>query len=149
MLATRRDLLWLFFLCLTLSKHFQKRNVSSPAALTTVVPSGLRARLRTRSVWPFSSATFIKLGNFQTVSWFWVKPWPVTISLCSSLHKIEQIWDFASIWWVQTPVVVFQKLTFLSAVPPPVASRLGCQGHQARALTAASCLVRRCRSWLG
>jgi hypothetical protein len=35
------------------------------------------------------------------------------------------------------PVWVFQNLMHLSAVPPPVASRLLWKGHQASALTAA------------
>ena len=44
-----------------LPKMFQKRNDSSPAADTTVLPSGLRAKLKTRDVCPVSSFTLVKL----------------------------------------------------------------------------------------
>jgi hypothetical protein len=52
-------------------KIFQKRSDSSPAAETTVLPSGLHARLNTRDVWPVSSFTFVKLDPlpyFQRIS---------------------------------------------------------------------------------
>lgn len=51
----------------------QKRRVSSAAALTTVVPSGLWARCSTRDVCPVSSATFAMEGYFQRQSWFWLQ----------------------------------------------------------------------------
>jgi len=41
--------------------------------------------------------------------------------------------DLVSMLFTQTPVLQFQKRMCLSAVPPPLASRLGCQGHHARA----------------
>lgn len=40
---------------------------------------------------------------------------------------------------MQEPVEVFQNLKVRSAVPPPEASKFDCQGHQAKALTAATC----------
>lgn len=54
-------------------KQRQKRSVSSAAALTTVVPSGLWARCSTREVCPVSSATFAMEGYFQRQSWFWLR----------------------------------------------------------------------------
>ena len=41
--------------------------------------------------------------------------------------------DLVSMLFTHTPVLQFQKRMCLSAVPPPLASRLGCQGHHARA----------------
>ena len=48
---------------------FQKRNVSSAAAVTTVVPSGDCAMWSTREVWPVSSATLTIDGYFHRMSW--------------------------------------------------------------------------------
>ena len=45
-------------------KIFQNRNDSSAAADTTVLPSGLHARLNIRWVWPVSSFTFVRLDLF-------------------------------------------------------------------------------------
>ena len=42
-------------------KMFQNRSVSSPAADTTVLPSGLQARLNTRDVCPVNSFTLVML----------------------------------------------------------------------------------------
>merc|ERR1719335_2140399 len=42
------------------------------------------------------------------------------------------------------PDVVFQKRMLRSAIPPPVARRLRCQGHHASAFTAEQCSVRTC-----
>jgi hypothetical protein len=53
-------------------KQRQKRRVSSAAALTTVVPSGLWARCSTRLVCPVSSATLAMEGYFHRHSWFWL-----------------------------------------------------------------------------
>ena len=47
------------------SRILQKRSVSSAAAETTVLPSGLCAMCRTRAVWPVSSATLTMLGYFH------------------------------------------------------------------------------------
>ncbi len=33
-----------------------------------------------------------RLGYFQTVSWFWLKPWPVMSSLYSVFHTMEETW---------------------------------------------------------
>ena len=48
---------------------FQKRSVSSAAAVQTVVPSGLCAMCSTRLVWPVSSATRTIEGYFHRMSW--------------------------------------------------------------------------------
>lgn len=60
-------------------------------------------------------------------------------TLCSLFQIKEQIWEPVAIEFKHTPEVVFQNLIVLSWVPPPVARRFGCHGHQARALTAAVC----------
>ena len=44
---------------------------------------------------------------------------------------------------MRLPLLQFQILTVLSAVPPPEARRPGCQGHQARAFTAAWCWLQK------
>jgi hypothetical protein len=51
-----------------MSKIFQNRRVSSPAADTTVVPSGDRAICKTLEVCPDSSATRVKEGYFHTTN---------------------------------------------------------------------------------
>ena len=48
---------------------FQKRSVSSAAAVTTVCPSGDCAMCSTRDVCPVSSATLTIDGYFQRMSW--------------------------------------------------------------------------------
>lgn len=52
-------------------KTFQKRMVSSAAALTTAVPSGDWAMCSTRAEWPVSSAILAIEGYFHRHSWFW------------------------------------------------------------------------------
>lgn len=74
------------------------------------------------------------VGYFQTQSWFWEKPWLDTISLWVLDHSREQTCDLVSMVLRHVPVWVFQKRMVRSAVPPPLASRLSCHGHQARAL---------------
>ena len=75
------------------------------------------------------------LGYRQTVSWLCEKPWPVTISLYSLFHAMEdtyrnQVFPLQSSqgrYWTWLPVsklcscvmlAVFQILTVLSTVPP-------------------------------
>ena len=50
-----------------------------------------------------------------------------------TLLVCELTWDLASIDSVHCWVYVFQNLIVLSLLPPPVASRFGCHGHQAMA----------------
>lgn len=48
-------------------KTFQKRNVSSPAPVTIVWPSGDIAKYRTRKVCPVSVASLLIFGYFHTM----------------------------------------------------------------------------------
>jgi hypothetical protein len=41
--------------------------------------------------------------------------------------------DFVSTLWTHVPVLQFQKRIWRSAVPPPLANKLGCHGHHATA----------------
>ena len=56
--------------------------------------------------------------------------------------------DLVSTLLTHEPVLQFQKRMWRSAVPPPLASRLGCQGHHARALTAAWCWEKVNSGWV-
>ena len=49
------------------------------------------------------------VGYFQTMSWFWEKPWPDTISRCSLFHSNDDTCDLVSMAFTHVPVVVFQK----------------------------------------
>ena len=49
----------------------------------------------------------------------------------------QPTWDFVSTELTKVPLLQFQILMQRSAVPPPLAKRLACQGHQATAFTAA------------
>lgn len=46
------------------------------------------------------------------------------------LKSFLHTWDLLSTLLTIEPVETFQKQICLSAVPPPVASNVGCQGHQ-------------------
>ena len=50
-----------------------------------------------------------------------------------SVHSLTLTWDLASTEFKHWPVEVFQNLIVLSFVPPPVARRFDCHGHQAKA----------------
>ena len=126
-------------------KMFQKRRVSSAPAEQMEEPSGEAARWSTRAVWPVSSFTLAMLGYFHRHSWFWEKPCDDKISFSCGFHSSEQTWEPVSMELSIAPVVVFQNLMQRSAVPPPEARVWACHGHQARALTAARCSVRRWR----
>lgn len=114
----------------SLEKHFQNRSVSSPAAETTVWPSGDMAKCNTRDVCPVylytnqrqvnimgvakgalsivhipvNSAILAIEGYFQTQSWFCEKPWLDTISLWVLDHNNEQTCDLVSIVLRHVPV---------------------------------------------
>lgn len=106
-------------------KIFQKRRVSSPAADTTVLPSGLALRPSTRFVWPVNSFTFVKvepLPYFHKINWFSEKPCALTSSRCCLLHKTEHTCEPVSIELSIAPLFEFQNLIVRSAVPPPLAS---------------------------
>ena len=62
-------------------KTFQNLNVSSPAPVTIVWPHGDIARYNTRILWPVNVATFLIVGYFQMMIWWWEYPWVETISL--------------------------------------------------------------------
>ena len=64
-------------------------------------------------------------------------PWLETSSLYSLAHTREQTWDLVSVLLIICALEVFHILMHLSAVPPPLAKVCACQGHQARAFTAA------------
>ena len=53
--------------------------------------------------------TLVMVGYFQTMSWFWEKPWPDTISRCSLFHSNDDTCDLVSMAFTHVPVVVFQK----------------------------------------
>ena len=91
----------------------------------------------TRLVWPVKSAMRAIDGYFHSVSWFWLKPWPLSSSFSCCDHTSEQTCEPVSISLRHAPVDVFQKRMRLSAVPPPDASREAPCGHHATALTAA------------
>jgi len=91
---------------------------------------------KTREVCPMSSAILTIDGYFQSVNWFWVNPWEHSNSLSFLFHSNEHTWEPVSTELRQAPVWVFQNLMHWSLSPPPEASRLLWNGHQARALTA-------------
>ncbi len=61
---------------------------------------------------------------------------------------MHDTWDCVSIFCKMLPLYMFQILMCLSAVPPPVASKFDCHGHQATALTAAVWLRNVCNGLL-
>ena len=105
-----------------------------------------------RLYWPQWKHTIIEtiilktLMVSQIVSWkykFWVESLVhhlINYALQKSSAKPgappSPLWltcDCVSTLCISWPVLQFQKRMFLSAVPPPLASRLGCHGHQASA----------------
>lgn len=123
----------------------QNRKISSPTAVATVYPSGLRAKWRTLDVWPVNSAIFTMEGYFHRHSWFWLNPWELRISFSCLLHWRAHTWDPLSMLFTHAPVCVFQNLMHRLPVPPLDSSKFLWNGHHARALTAAWCSSRRCR----
>ena len=74
------------------AKQFHNLNVSSAAALITVLPSGDIAICSTRAVCPVNSHCFCMDGYFQIVNWLLAYPWAEMISLyLSESNWIE--------WW--------------------------------------------------
>lgn len=130
------------------SNTFQNLRVSSPAALATVVPSGLIPRWRTLHWCPNRSDILVR--GFSWLFWVYLHtessflsyPWELTNSFSNLDHTREQTYELVSWWEIYSPRSVFQNLMVLSLVPPPEARRLFCLGHQARALTAALCWVK-------
>merc|ERR1719507_904028 len=104
---------------------------------TRVEVSGERQRPKTLSVWPISSATRVMAGYLQMTTSLEGYPWLDTNSLYSGAHTKEQTCDLVSVLLICVPLLAFQILMHLSAVPPPVARVDDCQGHQATAFTAA------------
>lgn len=92
---------------------------------------------RTLDVWPVSSAIFTIDGYFQRVSWFWVNPCELSNSRSFLFHNSAHTCEPVSTEFKQAPVWVFQNLMHRSPPPPPDASKLPWNGHQAKALTAA------------
>ena len=126
-------------------KMFQNRRDSSAAAETTVLPSGLHARLNIRWVWPVNSFTFVRLDllpNFHSINWFSEKPCELHRSRWCLLHKIEHTCEPVSIDFSMAPLLEFHSLMLRSAVPPPLANNPRLKGHQSNALTAALCCFR-------
>ena len=131
---------------LSLSKSFQNLNVSSADAVHIVELSGDCAMWSTLCVWPYNYAIFLQLGSesadlltFHTQSWFSTYPCELTNYFYSLFHNNEHTWLYVFISFNILPVSMFQSRRVLSADPPPVANKFLCQGHQARAFTAALC----------
>ena len=123
-------------------KISQNRNDSSPAADTTVLPSGLQAKLSTREVWPVNSWTRVKeepLPYFHKISWFSEKPWELQSSRWCLFQRRAQTCDPVSIEFIIAPLFAFHSLMVRSAVPPPLANIPRWKGHQSNAFTAALC----------
>lgn len=123
-------------------KMFQNRSDSSAAAETTVLPSGLHAKLNIRWVWPVSSFTLVRLDllpYFHRINWFSEKPCELHNSRWCLLQRIEHTWEPVSIDFNIAPLFEFHNLMLRSAVPPPLANSPRLKGHQSNALTAALC----------
>ena len=99
---------------------FQNLNVSSPAPVTKVWPSGLIAKYNTLNVWPVNTAIFFIWGYFQTIISFLEYPWVETSSLTFFEYARLHTWLPVSTQWRGLHVRVFQNLIHLSAVPPPL-----------------------------
>ena len=150
-----RGLLWGISSSLFLGKIFQKRNVSSPAPVTTVSPSGLIARNSTLDVCPVNVATFIylniyfklliinflntfsRVGYFQHTIWFIEYPWVDINSLMFFENNKLQTYEPVSIQSSYYVVCVLKNRMVRSAVPPPDASNPWRCGDHASAFTAA------------
>ena len=89
---------------------------------------------RTQEVWRVSSLLTIE-RCFQKVSWFSVNPWELNNSLSFLFQRRGHTWEPVYTGFRQAPVWVFQNLMQRSLSPPPDASKLLWNGHQARALT--------------
>ena len=76
------------------------------------------------------------------MSWFCENPWEDTSSLVCLDHCKAQTCDLVSTLLRQAPVFEFQNRIVRSAVPPPDANKFCCQGHHAKAFTAALCWFR-------
>ena len=77
-------------------------------------------------------------------------PWVESSSLECGDQINEVTWDVVQRVLVRAPVVDDQKWILRSAVPPPVASRDDCHGHQARAymsVVTQDCHERGCRTF--
>ncbi len=117
---------------------FQNLKVSSPAPVTTVLPSGLIARYRTLKVCPVKVDIFYILGYLQTLISFKENPWVDTNSF-SVLLKIKlQTCEPVSIDFIVVPSKVFLNLIVLSAVPPPDKRSPCWWGDHVTAFTAAT-----------
>ena len=103
---------------------------------------------RTREVWPVSSAIFTIDGYFHKVSWFCVNPCELSSSLSFLFQRRAHTCDPVSTEFRHAPVCVFQNLMHRSLPPPPVASKLLWNGHQASAFTAAMWSSSLCSHWL-
>ncbi len=136
-LSTFRKLCPFFPDSFLLGKMFQNLNVSSPAPVTIVLPSGLIAKYNTLYVCPVSVAIFYIFGYFHTFISFREYPCVLTSSF-SVLLKIKlQTWEPTSTALIVVPLSVFLNRIVRSAVPPPEARRPCWWGDQAMALTAA------------
>jgi hypothetical protein len=123
--------------CLLFAKMVQNRNVSSPAPVTIVWPSGLIAKYNTREVCPVNAATWVIDGYFHTATWFWLYPCVLTNSFEFFDHAKLQTCDPVSISLTHCPFIEFQNRIFRSAVPPPEARMPRWWGDQDMAFTAA------------
>lgn len=106
---------------------------SSLAAVPTVLPSGLSALASTRVSWAGTSQICWSDGYDHRQMLLLGKPCVEKISLEWGEKMSDVTCDDVGRDEMREPVVDDQKWMFWSPVPPPVASRLVCQGHQARA----------------
>jgi len=132
----------LLVLCLLLAKIVQNRNVSSPAPVTIVCPSGLIARYNTLQVCPVNAATWVIDGYFHIATWFWLYPCVLTNSFEFFDHWRLHTWLPVSISLIHCPFMEFQKRILRSAVPPPDARMPRWWGDQDIAFTAAVCALK-------
>ena len=116
---------------------FQNRNVSSPAPVTILSPSGLIDKYKTLYVCPVKVAILCIFGYDQIIIWFNEYPWVDTSSLDVFENIKFQTCEPVSNDFTQVFVNTFQNLIHLSAVPPPETNKLCWWGDQAIAFTAA------------
>ena len=102
---------------------------------------------RTQEVWPVNSALLTIDRNFQRVNWFSVNPWELNNSLSFLFQRRDHTWEPVCTGFRQAQVWVFQNLMQRSLSPPPDASKLLWNGHQARALIDDVWSSNRCSHW--
>jgi hypothetical protein len=100
----------------------------------TTSPTGLTQLNSTRESWASRiSATRSMLGYAWTMIELVGYPWVVSSSFFTGANSMDVICEGVLSECRRAPVVLFHTLMVASLVPPPEASKEGCQGHQAMA----------------